>query len=252
MSKLGLLNTRPAEQNVELTRLVQQAGYDVVECPALQIKTQTLQQAADWTQQDIWVFVSRNAVTHFARQLNSAAVNEAAKLIAVGAGTAQAISQLGWPNLQPLPENFDSEGMLALDALAKPDGLRVGVVRGDGGRELLAQTLRQLGAQVQFYEVYQRVNAPFCNQAWQQFRKFQQPVILFSSQTSLVALLSQLDADNQAWCYQQPIIVFSQRIADFARQQGFVGSVVVTRNASDQAVLDSLISLDHSSGDKHE
>jgi len=254
MSALGLLNTRPMGQNVELTRLVEQAGFAVVECPALQIETQMLNHCPHWSDQDVWVFVSRNAVTHFAKQAAgvSGAVDTSAKLIAVGAGTAQAIAAHGWPNLQPVAERFDSEGMLTLDILAKPAGLRVGIVCGDGGRDLLARTLQQQGAKVKFYEVYQRANAPFCNQAWQQFRGFQQPVFLFTSQTGLTALFNQLDEVQRKWSQKQPMIVFSQRIKDFARQQGCVGPIVITRNASDQAVLERLISLDNSSGDKHE
>lgn len=254
MKSVCLLNTRPAHQSAGLSALIKQAGYAVLDFPALQILTQPLAQAPNWSQQDVWVFVSRNAVEHFANQCHADTswIKPTTKLIAVGAGTAHAIQQQGWPNLQPLPNHFDSEGMLALDALAKPDGLRIGIVRGDGGREMLAECLSQQGAKVQFYEVYKRIAAPFNAQAWSTFIGFQHPVILLTSNRSLDGLLNPLNHDDKAWCQQQPLIVFSQRIADYALQQGFVGPKIITQTASDQAVLDSLISLVNSSGEHYE
>ncbi|WFE69606.1 uroporphyrinogen-III synthase [Thiomicrospira sp. R3] len=243
-----MLNTRPAHQAKRLTDLFQQAGYCVIECPALQIETQLLPKSPNWHQQDVWVFVSRNAVLHFAKQLASEQ-SQTAKLVAVGAATAEAIALQGWQNTQPLPSRYDSEGMLALAVFKQPKGLKVGVVRGDGGRAVLAETLKQQGADVAFYEVYRRVAAPFCHQAWSRFKQMPYPVLFFSSNASLDAFVKQRSANNQAWYRAQPFITFSQRIADYARQQGFVGRALVTANSTDQAVLDSFTLLLNSQGE---
>lgn len=243
-----LLNTRPAHQAKGLTDLFQQAGFSVIECPALQIETQILRTKPNWHQQDVWVFVSRNAVSHFAKQLDSEQP-QTADLVAVGAATAEAIALQGWQNTQPLPSSYDSEGMLALAVFKQPKGLKVGIVRGNGGRDVLAETLKQQGADVAFYEVYKRVPAPICNQAWLSFKQVQHPVLFFSSNASLDAFINQRTANDQAWCQAQPFISFSQRIADYARQQGFVGRALVTANSTDQAVLDSFNLLLHSQGE---
>ena len=237
MNQACLLNTRPAHQAKDLSLLFCAAGYAVVECPSLAIKTQYLAQALDWSAQDVWVFVSRNAVEHFAKQITGTQPANV-KLVAVGAATAHAIEQQGWQDLQPLPHTFDSEGMLSLAVFQQLSGLRVGIVRGDGGRELLAQSLQEKGARITFYEVYKRIAAPFCNQAWLAFREFSTPIILFTSNSSVEVFIAQCPSSDSSWLRTQSLIVFSERIAQHARQLGFIGSISVTSQSSDQAILD--------------
>jgi uroporphyrinogen-III synthase len=223
-----------------LTEKLKQQGFGVVECPTLQIETQTVDLQS--LNAKVWVFVSRNAVKHFAKQLS---VNHQAwwldkTLVAVGEATAQAMDEQGWGNRQAIPKTYDSEGMLALPAFAKPNGLTVAIVRGNGGRELLAQTLQNAGAQVAFYEVYRRRPAPFCHQAWSLLQQADSAVILFTSVSSMQALWQMLNNEHQAWCLQQTLIVFSERIADAARKLGFKGQIVVTEQCTDQAIVDQL------------
>ena len=56
-------------------------------------------------------------------------------------------------------EGDDSEALLELaslrEAIAGPDP-RVLILRGEGGRELLAERLRELGASVEYLELYRR------------------------------------------------------------------------------------------------
>lgn len=243
-----LLNTRPKHQAWLLDQALAQAGFDSLDCPSLVIQTQALSLAPDWDEQDVWVFVSRNAVTHFAKQQPSHqnqphSPSFSAQLVAVGDATAQAIEHQAWPNLQPLPTSFDSEGMLSLPVFESPQGLRVGIVRGDGGRDYLAQSLIEQGANLTFYEVYRRQPAPFCHQAWCLFKQAEVPVLLFSSVSSLKAFLSQLSKQNstdQAWCFRQTLIVFSERIKQAAQQAGFSGEIFVTPTSSDAAVVQTL------------
>lgn len=243
--RFTLLNTRPPHQADLLNQQLAEVGVEALNCPSLQIETEQLTQTPRWDQQDVWVFVSRNAVTHFALQLSAEQQvgSEACKIVAVGEATAQAIGQQGWPNLQPVPSSFDSEGMLSLAVFNQPQGLRVGVVRGDGGREHLAQTLRAQGAQVSLYEVYRRQISPFCQQAWRKFKQAARPILLFTSGSSLQAFLTELPVEDQAWCFQLPLIVFSQRLFDLARQAGFTQQIYVTSNASDAAICELMQQL---------
>lgn len=241
---LTLLNTRPKHQAWSLTEMLSQQGFQVLECPTLQIETQSVE-LGDLSQ-DVWVFVSRNAVEHFAKHLsdknlaNHQSWWSGKSLVAVGEATANAMDELGWKNRQAIPNTYDSEGMIALSVFDQPQGLKVAIVRGNGGREWLAGRLTEAGAQVTFYEIYRRVSAPFCHQAWSLLQKAERPVILLTSVSSMQALVQNLTPEHQAWCLQQPLIVFSERIAQAARELGFSADIQVTALSSDQAVLDLL------------
>lgn len=249
-----LLNTRPAHQAENLAAQLAKIGVANLNCPLLEFATTPVD--LDGLQQKVWVFVSRNAVEHFAKLLKQQfdqAHNQiwfAGKhLVAVGEATAQAIEQQGWQNLQPVPNTFDSEGMIELPAFSEPKGLSVAIVRANGGRPWLAENLREMGAQVDFYEVYERRAVSFCNQIWLEFKQAEKPLILFTSVSNIETLLEQVaEFDqqnaqtaetnaNQIWLRGQTLIVFSERIAQAARDLGFSGEIHVTEQSSDQAII---------------
>jgi uroporphyrinogen-III synthase len=72
--------------------------------------------------------------------------------LAVGATTAASWQESG---VQPqVPQDARSEGLLALPALNAVRGKRILILRGDGGREFLAEQLRGRGALVDYCECY--------------------------------------------------------------------------------------------------
>ena len=73
---------------------------------------------------------------------------------AVGQSSAQPLLPLGM-NIN-CPQSRHSEGLLALPELADMAHKKVLILRGKGGRELIAQTLTERGAQVSYAEFYQR------------------------------------------------------------------------------------------------
>lgn len=88
----------------------------------------------------------------------------AVPIAVVGPGSAQALADAGIaaPRHRVIvppggpSARFDSEALLAQLDLASLAGRRVLLVRGDGGRELLADTLRASGAQVDIVSAYTR------------------------------------------------------------------------------------------------
>jgi uroporphyrinogen III methyltransferase/synthase len=89
---------------------------------------------------------------------------EALTVAVVGPGSAQALADAGIaaPRHRVIvppggpAARFDSEALLAQLDLTSLAGRRVLLVRGDGGRELLADTLRASGAQVDLVSAYTR------------------------------------------------------------------------------------------------
>src|SRR3990167_7545431 len=80
----------------------------------------------------------------------------ALKIATVGQGSAKALHELGIAEVIAPAEHFDSEGLLALPELQNVAGWRVLILRGDGGRELLGDTLRARGATVEYAACYRR------------------------------------------------------------------------------------------------
>lgn len=91
--------------------------------------------------------------------------------IAVGSQTAQALRQQGFANIHTPQHGNDSEAALALPIWhTLPQGGTIVIIRGQAGREHLAQTLHQRGFAVQYAECYQRIPQPL---NWQTFQAAQ-------------------------------------------------------------------------------
>ncbi|WP_405235597.1 uroporphyrinogen-III synthase [Lentisalinibacter orientalis] len=147
----GVLVTRARDQAGPLVAAVEEAGGVAWLLPALEIVAVDGKEAAGETP-DLAVFVSPNAVRHGARFLSLPGCRYAA----IGPATAEAMSRAGRPPDLTPAGGYDSESLLAADELADMSGRRVLIVRGRGGRELLADTLRERGATVDYAEVYER------------------------------------------------------------------------------------------------
>lgn len=242
---LTLLNTRPAHQAAKLNSLLEGVQVGVLLLPSLQIVT-SLQDISQ-LKEKVWVFVSKNAVEHFAKQLSPEQKNwwQAKHLVTVGPATDKACAEQGWGNRQEVPVTYDSEGMIQLEIFEKPQNLTVGIVRGNGGRPWLAEQLTQAGAKVNFYEVYARQAVPLNQDIWQEFTSSKNPVVLFTSVSSMEALLSQLDLTQQAWLKNQNLIVYSARIAEEAQKLKWQGQICITKNSSDEATIETLKTLRH-------
>lgn len=157
--------TRPIEQAAPLARAVTALGRAPVLFPLLEIgpaeDPAPLQAAlAQLPECALAVFVSPNAVEAAFAQL--AAWPAQVALAVVGAGSRQALARHGvtspeytiYSPSDAVPS--DSEHLLATLELQQLAGRRVLIVRGDGGRELLADSLRAAGAEVLAVAAYRR------------------------------------------------------------------------------------------------
>jgi len=147
----GVLVTRARDQAGALIAAIEAAGGTAWLLPALDIAPLPAAEAPAEAP-DLAVFVSPNAVRHGERFLALAGTHYAA----IGPATAEAMRQAGRPPDLVPAGGYDSESLLGADELADMEGRRVLIVRGRGGRELLADTLRERGAAVDYAEVYER------------------------------------------------------------------------------------------------
>src|SRR5262245_1512255 len=145
LSGRGILVTRPAGQAQRLATLIEAAGGRPILFPAIEIEP--LERALPPLEEfDLVVFVSPTAVQCAGARAKGSSVQVAA----VGSGTRRELEAQGFTDVVAPGEGGDSEALLALAELQELEGRRILIIRGEGGRELLADTLASRGAEVEY------------------------------------------------------------------------------------------------------
>ena len=178
--------------------------------------------------QALVVFVSANAVRHFFAAAPRLAVWPAGVIAgSTGPGTSAALRDAGVPAAQlaePAADaaTFDSEALWAQLRDRPWNGQRAIVVRGEEGRDWLAQTLREHGAEVGFVAAYRRIPPVLDEGAAQLLAAAQaQPadhLWLFSSSEALGHLHTL--APSADWSASRAL-ASHPRIVQTAREAGF-------------------------------
>jgi uroporphyrinogen-III synthase len=165
----------------------------------------------------------------------------ALKWFSVGAATAQILEDHGLDVSFPA-DGDDSEALLELpllrEAIARPDP-RVLIMRGEGGRELLAERLRELGASVEYLELYRRELPQYPPAALPERIRAERLNGLVVSSGQGFEHLHQLAGDAWPNLARLPLFVPSPRVAELARAAG-AQTVVDCRGASAAALLTAL------------
>ena len=228
--------TRPRAQAEALAQAVAGIGRRPVVLPLLEIAPlqdqsalrAALAQLADYA---LVAFVSPNAVE--AAFAHLAAWPAGVAIGIVGEGSRAALARHGVTldnaviHCPPDPANSDSEHLLASLDLAQLAGRRVLIVRGESGRELMADTLRAAGALVETVAAYRRQVPSLDDALARQLSALlagPNDWIITSSEAlrGLAALVQELDPpDAMARLHQQHLVVPHARIADTARALGF-------------------------------
>jgi uroporphyrinogen-III synthase len=247
LAGLSVLVTRPAHQADSLCALIAAAHGRPIRFPTLEIlgpadKRETVAGLAAARHADLLVFVSTNAV-QYAFPLLPDELPLDLPIAAIGEATAKALGEVGLPATL-IPDRMDSEGLLALPALRSMTGRRVLVLRGNGGRELIADTLRERGAEVTQIEVYRRqlpqriAGVRNLIQGWDNLVD----VVIATSGTILDNLFTLLGETGAARLHDTPLVVVSERLAMHAATLG-CREVRVARSARDRDLLDALCGL---------
>ncbi|HKT79042.1 MAG TPA: uroporphyrinogen-III C-methyltransferase [Vicinamibacterales bacterium] len=161
-----ILVTRPKHQAPELVELLEALGAETIEAPMIRIlppeDPEPLEQACRTASRFDWiVFTSANAVDAFMSRLFASPLDIRAlhgpKLCAVGPATAERLARHGL-KVDLVPSEYKAEGVSqALAVGSNLNGAKVLLPRADIGRELIANDLRQLGADVTEVIAYRTV-----------------------------------------------------------------------------------------------
>jgi uroporphyrinogen-III synthase len=224
----GVLVTRPRELAQGLAKRVADAGGRAILFPAIEIEP--LPQSAPVGRYDMVVFISPSAVRYGSRW-----VGAGHKTLAVGAGTAHEIKKYRQDVIFPA-SGADSERLLELPELAQLSGQQVLIVRGQGGRSLLGDTLRERGARVEYAECYRRVRpradaAPLLA-AWVD-------AVTVNSGEALQNLVALLGAEGQQRLRDTPLFVPHRRVAQLAESAGL--RKVLIAGPGDDEMIERLV-----------
>jgi uroporphyrinogen-III synthase len=253
LSQCTILVTRPTHQAADFCERLHQAGaqcyrFPVIDIKPLELNTGQRELLATLAGVDIIVFISANAVTQAAAYLpQKKHFPETLKLAAIGNATAQAMAARSLPiHIKP-EHHFDSESFLALSELQQLDGKHIVLVKGQGGRTILAETLKQRGAQLTLVDIYQRcvANSP----ATALLKDWQERNIDIQTITSVESLQNLLDivgVEGERFVKNTPMVVISDRIKDYALERQFNAPILVAKQASDAAMVKAVIELKQS------
>ena len=252
------LVTRPEGQGAALAAAIRDAGGQALECPMLGIRPvaqDPVRLGAILSSCSLAIFVSTNAVSAALRAMREAGLAWPASLgcLAVGTATRDALLRAGLPAGTADGEAMNSEELLAHPALSAVAGKGIVIFKGEGGRELLGETLTARGARVEACALYRRVlpsgaaDTLAAVLAAHRVNAF----LASSGETlgNLLGLLHRMPAGKVPAdaCFVVP----GERVAAEARQRT-PARVVMARNASDAAMLDALAGLAAAPGGKAE
>lgn len=254
-----ILVTRPVGQASNLIAGIAQLGGRSTHIPFLAINPladlHDLEQiAGQLSTYQACIFISANAVQAawpiLTRQHPWPATLTAAT---VGPGTAQVLRNLGVSRIVLPAAHFDSEGLLALPlfASAQCQGQAIALIRGEGGRDLIANALRARGARVDEASTYERTLHPRAINAMQQLMhqslsaQDRPSAMIVTSSESLLRLERAAPAELLRAMQQVPIIAPHARIAQAAHTLGF--TQVFVSEGGDDGILKFLQTYNGSS-----
>ena len=243
---VGVLVTRAVRQAEPLCRLIEMHGGSPVRFPVIEIldlpETSQLKAVYEQLQKvDLAIFVSANAVRNTVdRILKGRAWPSHVQVSAVGPGTIKELKKFGLPVHFHPQQQFNSEGLLELNELHQVRNKKIVIFRGKGGQDLLGDTLRERGAELEYVEVYRRaIPNSDASKLINNFESGKIDVITVSSLESLGNLIQLAGAPARPWLRKAPMVVVNNKMAALVRELG--SEPIQAHKATDEAVVEALL-----------
>ena len=241
------MNTRPAHQAESLSLLISQAGGKPIEFPVLEISppinSEFLQtQLLTLNEADLVIFISANAVDAAMMLLGGAELwPENVTIASVGRATSLKLKEYGLTAELTAPQPFNSEALLTVPELGNMSDKKIKIIRGEGGRALLGDTLRSRGANVEYIECYRRLipdsDPTALFQCWDEERN---PTIVVTSNEGLRNLTTMIDSEYRQNLFSSNLVVVSERAVSLAGELGFEKKTVLATTVSNEAIVEAI------------
>ncbi len=237
--------TRPEGQAESLVKSLEKRGARPRLLPMLAISPIALDENIKATllsldQYDLLFFISTNAASMGMELIHDywPQFPDQLAIYSVGPTTAGVIESYGLKAEYPV-ERMSSEGLLALASLAQLEDKKALIVRGVGGRELLATALREQGAWVDYLELYQRTMPTYEPGQLSNSLTNEPPAAVIVTSAEALANFSALLRRDNISADAVPLFVSSARIAGNAAEFGFRKTITMS-GADDRAIIESL------------
>ncbi len=259
LAGVSVLVTRPLDLQKPFIQLLDAEGATAVSLPCLQIdpvinpavaRSQLLATA----ECDVVIFTSINAVQQAHnlvqmpwfqqpgfQQKNHQGHNRQPALLATGPATAAALSKHEMPLSESPQAPYNSEALLNLPTLQQKSLQKVAIIKGQGGREHLAQTLRNKGITLTTVSVYTRSCPVYDDNTLDTvFLNSPPDIVTITSNESLINLVSIAGKKYQTLLLNLPLIVNSDRCASLAKKLGFQSRVMIAPLPGDHGQLEAV------------
>lgn len=248
---LGVWLTRPAHQSQSMARVIEAHGGRACRLPLLEIEpledeasVRAIKRAImDLDQYDAAIFISSNAARLGMQWIDRywPQLPRDLEAFAIGPGTAGVLRGFAWPVHMP-DTGVTSEDLLAMPQLQAIGERRIALFRGQGGRELLASTLRARGARVDYLELYRRRSVEYApGRIGEALEQENVAAVVVTSAQILEALLPLARTGGPGDRLRGlALIVPSERVRERALEAGF-GRVYNAGGAGDEAVMQCLL-----------
>lgn len=237
----SIMVTRPRPEGEELALHIRESGGNAIYFPVIDIippenmeqLNTALQQLSDF---DWVIFVSPQAVYAFIHAFQGV-FPQTVKVAAMGLGTANALQKARLPvHCYPV-DDWRSEGLLALSDFQDIKNKKIALIRGESGREWLANELTARGAHVTHIIAYQRKPSTLNVSDYQELLQRQQIDIIVCTSNDILQQLVLLLKKTEL--FTVPLLVVSERMVSFAKTMGFT-SIILATNASHDAIMKTL------------
>ncbi len=245
-----VLVTRPAQQSQNLCDLIRSAGGEPILLPVIEIREKSVSEREvkllnELTEGDALIFISRNAARFIDHVVSISGYKfDILNVFAVGTGTRMVLDKIGIKNVICPEQGAGSEALLELEMLQEKavQGTKIVIVRGEGGRELLQNTLRSRGANVCTIELYSRVKPEIEAASIEKIWKQTPPdVVLITSGEGLQNLIEITPPQERERLFNTPLVVISDRVRDMAISSGFLIAPRIVGDTADEILLKALI-----------
>jgi len=244
-----ILVTRARAQSSGLVERIRDAGGEALEFPSIEIIKETdlnaLYDAFQVINDYDWlIFTSVNAVDIFFEELGHQGIDirqlQGIKICAIGPATSAQLKKLGLL-VDLIPDEYRAEGIIMeLKAKVQP-GEKVLLPRAGGAREILPQSLRELGVIVDEVTLYRAATARVNPFRLEEIRKGQVDYITFTS-SSTVTNFVKIIGENYIKDFNSrvKVVCIGPVTAATARENGFTVDIMPGKYTI-AALFDSIV-----------